>query len=511
MSSIKIETGKKFSGTMDMGFAGSAMIKKPRMLNHFTMGLFAQEFPFTWGLLQFLGENVDDSEVLDSNTYTIGSIGLNNKSVYIHSYSGTPKVDQQFFITLSDGWLKHGAVCTLGDGITKIRLDDDGVTLGNQTTYKAQAIGNNASGVIPDYLLAAGEPVNFEYSAYGEASKTGHPVYWNTGDIYKNIMTTVRSKVQWTGDFLSEGTIFEVQEDGKDAVYRGFLPGTAGFYRTHMAWINNAMLHGSANFDPITGKVYTTTSYDEKTEVSMGSGLYETVRNVGVQMSYSPKEVLTGRRTMSSILDEAIAQAAKYTGEEFIGMIALGGQLAIRCVEKANKEKLVTENIQLTLMLNGTEKSISTKGLYAKYQSTFGELQIMWNREPDKADKKFSSRHLISVDGTSYPDLSGDLIIIPIIKFKDKDGKTKPSIKLISKGKTSGGITMDRRLVFGFHRGMTGLTNSVFGKNNTAFLKQFKEFMTSSMIDADQSELLSQMMLVLHNADKCIYLKAKNI
>lgn len=512
---IKITTGKKFSGTMDMAFAGAAMMKNPQMINEWTKSLYANEFPFTWGLLPLLGDDVDE-QVTDSNIYRIGSTGICNKTVYISNYTGTPKVDQFISITVNDGWLKRGATCSLGDGKTLLRLDDDGVTVGNQTIYRAQVVGNNPADVVPDRLLTGGSPLNFEFASYGEASTTGHPVTWETGDVYTNSTSTIRTKASWTGDFLSEGMAgSEITADVKDAngknqVYRGFLPGDAGFYREHMASVNRALLNGKANFNPITGRIYTQTQSDEKKDVLMGSGLYETLEACAIPMAYSPKEVLDGRRQMSNILDEAIGRTALYTGQEFVGLIAITGQLGLKCTEKASQEKLIRENIQLTLSIDGENKSISTKNLYAKYQSTFGDMQFLWNKEVDNPGKKLDSQYTVSLDGTRYGLKSGDILIIPIIKYKDKTtGKMKPSLSVFSKGKTENGISINRKLVFGFFRGMTGLTNSV--NTGSTFYKQLKEYAVSTTQDADASHLLSQIMLIVRNAPQCIYLKAYNL
>lgn len=506
---LRVRTGKQFSGTMDMAFAGTAMLKNPKMINEWSKNLFANDFPFTWGLLQMLGDEVDE-QVTDSGIYRIGSCGINNRTVYITSYTGTPKIGHFIHVTLTDGWMKHGATGELGDGRTMMRLDDDGISQPDgRTTYRAQLIGNNPDEVCPDHLLQGGAPFNFGTAIYGEASKTGHPVNWQTGDVHVNTMTTVRTKVSWTGDFLSEGMEIEVSKSGDKAPFLAFLPGSVGFYKEHMRRVDYWNLHGVANFDPISGKIFTQTKSDEKGDVLAGSGLYDIMEKCAIPMAYKPQDVLAGRREMSPILDEAISIAARYTGEEFIGMVAIGGQIAMKCVEKASQEKLIRENISLELMLDGTKKEISTKGLYFKYQSTFGEVQVMWNKYVDNPNKQYLQQYTIQNQGMQYALRSGDLLIIPIIKYRDPEtGKMKPSLSLFSKGKSQNGMAINRKLVFGFFRGMTGLTNSVSGSGASTFLKQFKEYTASSAQDADQAELLSQTMLIVRNADKCVYLRA---
>lgn len=507
---VKVTTGKQFSGTMDMAFAGTAMLRNPKLINEWTRNLFANEFPFTWGILQLLGDEVDE-QVTDSGIYRIGSCGINNRPVFIIGFTGTPKCDQDIYVTLTDGWMRHGATGMLGDGKTMLRLDDDGITAGNYTTYRARIVGNNPSEVCPAELLQDSSPFNFKTAIYGEASKTGHPVNWSTGDLYLNTMTTVRTKVSWTGDFLSEGMEIEVSKTDKNkAPMLAFLPGSVGFYKEHMKRVDYWNIHGVSNFDPISGKIYGQTSRDEKQDVVSGSGLYDIVEKCGIPMVYNPLEVLAGRRLMSDILDEAIGLTSRYTQDEMIAMMAIGGQIAMKCVEKATQEKITRENIHLELRLDSGIKSIDTHGLYFKYQSTFGTLQVMWNKYVDEPNAQYNAAYSIPFGGQQFPLRSGDLIIVPIVKMADKEnpGKTKPSLSLFSKGKNTAGMAINRKLVFGFFRGMTGLTNSVPTGNAKNFLKEFKEYAASTAQDADQAELLSQTMLILRNADKCIHLRA---
>ncbi len=501
---MKIKTGAKFSGSMDMAFLGAALLKSPKFANEFYgNSLFADEMPFTYGLLSQFGFDADEQRT-DSGTYVIKSAGVDNRPVYILGVTGDTSVGGVCHVTVNDGWAKNGATWFMGDHTTIIRFDNNGLSTGNGTTYRATVTGMTNGTPTPNDLFANGSPLNFISGTYGEASKTGHPIHWSTGDVYVNAMTTVRTKMQWTGDLLSDGGM-EVECYAKDpslAPMKAYLPGAVGVLKEHMLRVDKTLVHGVANFDPITGKVNTQTTSDEKSDVVMGSGLYDIVKKVGIRMKYNPEDVLSGRRSMAEILDEAISTTARYSSDEFIANVAVGGMVAMKCVEKAGQDKLIKENIQLQLNIDGENKSISTKGLYAKYQSTFGDLQIIRNKYVDDPNVRVLPQYSIQTQGMSYSLKSGDLIIIPIVKMKYKDGKTKPSLTSFSKGKDG----IDRRLVFGFFKGMTGLTNSVDPKSQ--FMKDLNNYILSSAQDADQAEYLSEMMLILRNANRCIYLEA---
>lgn len=490
----KISKAQMGSGTVDLPFLGLALARSPQMLQEFIVSRFA-DYPLTT-LFQGIYPESQAEETLPSNQIKWNVYNLPEKPTYIVSVTGNAVVGSDIEITVTDGWLRAGAKLRAEDGETQVHFSTNGTPAGGEyTKYTARVVGNVEGEPAPSWVFEKGKALNYMTANYEEGSEMGHPMYYGTGDEYRNNMTLHRHDADITGDAITEATIFDTMRttsDGREKKYRGWLPDfmmspTTSLLDFHQQACEEDHIYGRSNVDLLTGKVFNVNATNSSKPVLMGDGLIPQLDGAYTQ-TFDPNDPIAAIRAKARNILTYLS--AHWNLQDFLEMVVMGGMGAQAVMNDIMADEMKFQNQQVWMTPDKEGKVIA--GLrYAEWITTFGKIKFMPNRTMGNIRKK---ERMIIYNGVSFPASSFDMYFMPIGLLSN--GKT--NIRFFAKGKNVGGQMINRTLVFSHIQGVTGYLANRLSKAQAEGLSEYANLVSTGR-DAEKFHLLSQKMIIVSN------------
>ncbi|RYC69639.1 hypothetical protein [Spirosoma sordidisoli] len=487
------------AGTLDLPFLGLALARQPQMLQEFIVSRFASNNLALTTLFQGIYPESQGEEVLGSNQVSWEVYNLPEKPIYIDGIVGTPKVGNDIEVDLTEGWLRAGAKLRLEDGRTLLHLQTNGSPRANGIVrYRGRIVGNNTEHEAPSWLFERNRAANYQTANYEEGSHMGHPMYYGTGDKYKQAMSTHRHDADLTGDALSEVTIFETTREipnsgGRTKTYRGWLPEflrspTTSLLDFHQRHCELDHIYGQSNINFETGEIFNINETNGSKKVMMGDGLIAQLDGAYTKC-YDPKDSLSSIR--NKVKNIITYMSAHWNNQDFLEMVVMGGIGADAVFQDVMAELQASSGVQVWRTPDSEGKVVV--GLRFSEWIIGGMGKIKFVRNNSMGDITAKSR-MINYNGVALNAESFDMYFMPIGMMSN--GKT--NIRFFSKGKTVNGQQINRSLVFSHIQGVTGYLSNNLSKASADGLSEYANLVGTSR-DAEQFHLLSQKMLIVTN------------
>lgn len=495
---MKVTTQQFGSGTIDTQFLGLSLQKAPQLLQEVFVERWADIAPLQ-SLFSGIFPESPTEEVLPSSLIRWMMQGLPLRHTYICASRGTFRTgSKDCELDVSDGWMQPGATVRLEDGSLLQITTAKSLAAGKGATYGVQVVSNNPDTVIDSLWLEKGKALNFEYSVHPEASETGHPIQYGTGNQYMNALTTVRTKASITGDAMAEALVLDTMlKDQKSGEvmgrYRGFLPNVISnmgrnMLSEHIARVERMLVRGVANFNPQTGFIYNTTA--EGQDVLQGDGLLSQF-NSAFDGHYYPTDNLT---SILSTINRALAYIAYHSRQDKLDWIVMGGAGSKIVWNYVMQDYLNKSNMRVIINADKLPTTIQQLDIQ-QYDTPHGTVKFVPTQVFN--DPEVKTREIV-FQGYKYPAESFDFYFMPVQRLAS--GKT--NIRIYAKGKSANGQTINRSLVFAHIAGMTGMLAGKISSNQKAQMET-AAYMAATGRDAEQYEVLSQKGLIITNPTEC--------
>lgn len=321
------------------------------------------------------------------------------------------------------------------------------------TTYTFQLVGREGY-TISKELLSVGSPLTYSGNIYPEGSKTNHPVLLGGPKRIEraiNLLSIIRHEYAATGSAESNDHyyVFQSQTQGK-LTELGFSNWPVKFVKSHLQTLNHQLIYSRANFDPATKKVNNRNSQGQFHEVPSFSGIREQLSCAKHQWTYDLKA--TSYSNAIKFLEGILKYMSSALGKTDMNLIAYATGAGRAWLRKVIREGgLKVSGVSLQQIITGGETTVF--GYKSdKYVCDYGTITIYDVAESRCYDRGAFDK--ITYDGVQYDRESLDIFFFP-----DKI-EGKPTIRIYYKNGEYNGKNVNRMMVFGHQKGMSGYSGN---------------------------------------------------
>lgn len=376
-------------------------------------------------------------------------------SVYpsrVKSNSSVPDVivaGENFQMGIDEQIYEVGAKLQLRDKTNELYIVGKQNSIGD-TVYTFQLVGQ-AGYTISKELLALESPLTYSGNMYPEGSTTNHPVLLNNPRRIEesiNLLSIMRHEAGATGSAESNDDYYMFRKIVDDKVMeQGMLNLPVKFLKEHLKKVNYQLTYSRANFDPLTKKVNNRTSQGQYHEVPSFSGIKEQLEAAKHQFSYDLKarSYANAIKFLEGIL-KYMSQIAGKTDMNLVAYATGAGRAWLSNV--INEGGLKVSGVTLQQQIKGGETNVTFGYVADTYVSRYGKISIF-----DIADSHCYNKgafDTVSYDGMQYDRESLDIYFFPDMVDKKK------TVKLYYKSGEYNGKEVNRMLVLGHQKGMSG-------------------------------------------------------
>lgn len=465
----------------------------------------------TGGVTTSAAEKMVEMKIGSQNRLMAKTTVINNITppTFIRDRSALPstmKAGQTETITLSDSWIDADGLLHASDGLhvflatqkTKIYPDGSG-------KYDIQLVHDDPNYTIDTAsILRVDAPLNYLGNAKGELSTTGqggraHGSY----DIYSGTQVQ-RGQVAFSGHFLSDSAanciLYSDFDETTGKPRNAVFPMSQAMMELHLDTWTQQLLWGKSNFDVKNQRFLNASPLGPKADRPTTDGFMTLMDSTIHNYHYNPNDLPSVNRQR---IKEAISTARRYYEEKNVTLVAFTGNGG----EEVLQEIFLEENRALGIQVHVTPEAgvLQQAGLVVGSLKTTAGTIYPYNYS--SALRRGTQYDQTSKGGISYDARSFDIYLVPM--YVNPDGRANLRVNFISN--TVNGLgTVNRGLVMGIQRGMTGLFGGL--PKLQAGIEESNIFtdsnQISSPVDGEQAHVLTHWATMMDDPDGIIKLTA---
>jgi len=373
ISKLQVYRGERMHGFTDETMLTNALKLEPQKLPQIISYIYGTKYAGYSSAIDLLTGGLGHKIVLERPFYE-WEIEIEDerpvnikKAMYLGAAVTASSTNVGFGLTPIQIWLEEpaygpGAIIELDEKNYQLRLMDEPRQDGEGYVYTAIMADGDPASNVPGYLLVAPKRVSRVGSAYEEGSDEADIISYNTGMKFRNYVTTVRLKINITGSAKADVLAYAMKDP---------VSGQSTFlWADYQLWKATRAFMERIEYQMMFDK--TTVRYDG-TVLLKGKNGNPIKRGAGIDQQIAPANVRYYTYLSAELLEDFLLDLSyNVLGTNERKFLILTGEMGIREIDRALKEKLGTLNLVDSHFVSGSGQELSLGGQFTSYKMPNG-------------------------------------------------------------------------------------------------------------------------------------------